>query len=278
MAIVPTAVDLLTEDHKKVKDLFEKFEKAKSEDEKEEIADQVDLELRVHAMIEEEILYPAIKDIDREITAESFEEHGVVEQLLNELATMDLEEEQFEAKFNMEFRNGSHNVWGIGRQAHDYAGNRGVFEVEFQHPHFFIYELLRFDLGYSYELDSINRTTCTQGNLTGHIQADWAWLANATYVGTYSYRGQLFDWWNTSIVNAGITFSLGAAFYDAGSNAPTIPSFLESHWEYNGNYERRTIGFEFYLPNVTNAAVFNVPKECGGSRAATINPILLGQF
>jgi iron-sulfur cluster repair protein YtfE (RIC family) len=110
MAIVPTAVDLLKEDHEKVKGLFEKFEKAKSEDEKEEIADQVDLELRVHSMIEEEILYPAMKDIDGEITAESFEEHGVVEELLNELATMDLEEDQFEAKFKVMKENVEHHI------------------------------------------------------------------------------------------------------------------------------------------------------------------------
>lgn len=184
--------------------------------------------------------------------------------------------EQYEAKLNMEFRNNTHHVFGIGREAHDYAGNRGVFDVEFQGPHFFIYELLRFDLGYSYELDSINRTTCTQKNLTGHIQADWAWLANATYVGQFSYRGQLFDWWNTSIVQNGITFSVGAAFYDAGTSAPTIPSFLESSWEYNGNYERRTIGFEFFLPNITNTEVFNAPKVCNSTNA--INPILLGHF
>jgi len=108
--INPTAVDLLKEDHEKVKGLFEQFEKAKSEDEKEEIADQVDLELRVHSMIEEEILYPAIKDIDSEITAESFEEHGVIEELLNELATMDLEEDQFSAKFKVMKENVEHHI------------------------------------------------------------------------------------------------------------------------------------------------------------------------
>jgi hypothetical protein len=107
---IPTAVDLLKEDHEKVKGLFEQFEKAKSEDEKEEIADQVDLELRVHSMIEEEILYPAMKDIDSEIVTESFEEHGVVEQLLNELATMELGEEQFQAKFKVMKENVEHHI------------------------------------------------------------------------------------------------------------------------------------------------------------------------
>jgi hypothetical protein len=107
---IPTAVDLLKEDHEKVKRLFEQFESAKSQDEKEEIADQVDLELRVHSMIEEEVLYPAFKDIDGDAVAESFEEHGVVEELLNELATMDLEDDQFAAKFKVMKENVEHHI------------------------------------------------------------------------------------------------------------------------------------------------------------------------
>jgi hypothetical protein len=107
---IPGAVELLHEDHEKVENLFQQFEKAKDESEKEEIANEVDLELRVHSMIEEEILYPAMQPLDSEIVAESFEEHGVVEQLLNELATMDLEDEQFEAKFKVMQENVEHHI------------------------------------------------------------------------------------------------------------------------------------------------------------------------
>ena len=106
----PGAVELLEEDHKKVKSLFKKFDSASDDEEKEEIADQIDLELRVHSMIEEEILYPAMKDVDSEIVAESFEEHGVVEQLLDELATMDLSSDQFEAKFKVMQENVEHHI------------------------------------------------------------------------------------------------------------------------------------------------------------------------
>lgn len=106
----PGAVELLEEDHKRFRDLFEKFAGASSDDEKEQIADQIDLELRVHSMIEEEILYPAYKEVDGEIVAESFEEHGVVEQLLDELATMDLSSDQFEAKFKVMQENVEHHL------------------------------------------------------------------------------------------------------------------------------------------------------------------------
>lgn len=106
----PGAVELLKEDHQKVKGLFKKFESASDDEEKEEIADLVDLELRVHSMIEEEILYPAMRDISSEIVAEAFEEHGVVEQLLDELATMDLSSDQFEAKFKVMQENVEHHI------------------------------------------------------------------------------------------------------------------------------------------------------------------------
>jgi Hemerythrin HHE cation binding domain len=105
----PGAVELLEEDHRKVQDLFKKFESAKVS-EKEEIANQVDLELRVHSMIEEELLYPSLRDAASKMVAEAFEEHGVVEELLNELATMELGDEQFEAKFKVMQENVEHHI------------------------------------------------------------------------------------------------------------------------------------------------------------------------
>ena len=53
------AVALLKEDHRTVEDLFAKFEKAGGDRRKKEIAEQICVELSIHAMIEEEIFYPA---------------------------------------------------------------------------------------------------------------------------------------------------------------------------------------------------------------------------
>jgi len=78
-------VELLKEDHEKVKQLFKRFESAGEIDQTEETADQIDLALRVHLMIDEEILYTAFKD-DSELTTESVAAHGIVDELLNELA------------------------------------------------------------------------------------------------------------------------------------------------------------------------------------------------
>ena len=53
------AVALLKADHRTVEDLFAAFEKESGDGRKQKLANQICLELSVHAMIEEEIFYPA---------------------------------------------------------------------------------------------------------------------------------------------------------------------------------------------------------------------------
>ena len=171
--------------------------------------------------------------------------------------------ETYEGKINIEFTNKTHHVFGTGDEARDFKDGKEVFRAEFDtNPRFLIYELTRFDLGKAYVLDSFNFTNCITRNITGTLPPTWGWLVNATYVGQFSFRGQTFDWWNNSAVIGGITFHFAAAFVDAGAAAPTVPSFAETFWEYNGNFERRTIGYENFIPNITNPAFFDVPKVC----------------
>jgi hemerythrin-like domain-containing protein len=108
------AVKLLKEDHKKVKDLFRQFEKARSADRKKKIADEAMHELTVHAEIEEEIFYPAAKakaDKDgKELVAEAVEEHHVVKMLIAELQALTEVNEQYEAKFTVLIENVEHHI------------------------------------------------------------------------------------------------------------------------------------------------------------------------
>ncbi len=55
------AIQLLTGDHRAVEELFEQFEKANSDSDKEELARRICTELKVHALLEEEIFYPALR-------------------------------------------------------------------------------------------------------------------------------------------------------------------------------------------------------------------------
>ena len=66
------AIELLTADHQRVKELFTKFESESSQDEKQAVARQVCEELVMHAVLEEDIFYAACR------------EHGIEEQMLNE--------------------------------------------------------------------------------------------------------------------------------------------------------------------------------------------------
>ena len=105
------AIELLKADHRMVEELFEKFEKARSDSVKEKIAKQVCLELMVHSQIEEEIFYPAVKDaVDEEIYAEAHVEHDGAKMLIAEILAGSADEEFFEAKVKVLSEQIKHHV------------------------------------------------------------------------------------------------------------------------------------------------------------------------
>ncbi|MFZ5781359.1 MAG: hemerythrin domain-containing protein [Pseudomonadota bacterium] len=96
----PDAIALLKEDHRKVEDLFEKFEKAHGEERKAALVKQICTELSIHTMIEEEIFYPACKGQieDEDILEESYVEHDGAKVLLAELMEGSPDSEFYDAK------------------------------------------------------------------------------------------------------------------------------------------------------------------------------------
>ena len=77
------AIDILKLDHEKVKGLFDEFEKAKSRPAKVKIVRETLQELKIHATLEEEIFYPAVrKTVGDEIMNEADEEHHVAKVLI----------------------------------------------------------------------------------------------------------------------------------------------------------------------------------------------------
>jgi hypothetical protein len=80
------AIAILKKDHDTVKDLFDKFEKAKSSAEKERIMAKTVTELKMHAVVEEEIFYPTVrKHVGTKVMNEADEEHHVAKALIAEL-------------------------------------------------------------------------------------------------------------------------------------------------------------------------------------------------
>ena len=94
------AIKLLKEDHREVKTWFKQYEKLEDETEKQALAQKICAALTVHAKIEEEIFYPALrKNIDdEELLDEAEVEHASAKQLIAEILSMSPQDQLFDAK------------------------------------------------------------------------------------------------------------------------------------------------------------------------------------
>lgn len=80
------AIALLKKDHRTAEELFKRFEKASGTERKRELAEEICLELSVHAEIEEEIFYPACEGkVDEDLLKESYVEHDGAKVLIAEI-------------------------------------------------------------------------------------------------------------------------------------------------------------------------------------------------
>ena len=108
------AIELLKQDHEKVAGIFEKLEPTTENAVKtrEELFAKLKTELDIHARIEEQIFYPAIKEAEEthDITLEAYEEHRVVKRLLAELEGMPVTDERWGAKLKVLQENVEHHV------------------------------------------------------------------------------------------------------------------------------------------------------------------------
>jgi hemerythrin superfamily protein len=96
------AFALLTADHKRVKALFKEFESLKedgTDDEKGALVETICNELTVHAQIEEEIFYPALRDAidDEDLMDEADVEHASAKQLIAQLEQLQVGGDHFDA-------------------------------------------------------------------------------------------------------------------------------------------------------------------------------------
>ena len=106
---------MLKDDHQTVEKLFKDFEKAgdRAHVTKRKLVDRMIEELSRHAVIEEQLFYPATSATIAEIEdqmRESIEEHHVVKWLLSELEKTDVEDEQFDAKVTVLIESVRHHV------------------------------------------------------------------------------------------------------------------------------------------------------------------------
>lgn len=97
------AIAMLTGDHREVKDLFAQYDKLgdKAYGKKKTIADDICTSLTMHAMVEEEIFYPAVREAVRDADAlmdEAEVEHASAKDLIAQIQEMDPEDDFYDAK------------------------------------------------------------------------------------------------------------------------------------------------------------------------------------
>ena len=94
------AVALLRADHKLVSSLFGEYEKARSPSKKKQLVTRICTELSLHAQVEEEIFYPAVKQAlkDKELVPEATVEHATLKGLISQVEP---EGEMFDARIQV---------------------------------------------------------------------------------------------------------------------------------------------------------------------------------
>lgn len=94
------AIALLKADHEAVSQLFAEFEKTRASAKKKALVAEICAALTVHAQIEEEVFYPAVKAAlkDKLLVPEAMVEHTSVKELIAQLEGVEPDGEMYDAK------------------------------------------------------------------------------------------------------------------------------------------------------------------------------------
>jgi hypothetical protein len=105
------AIALLKADHRTVEELFDKYEKASSAEQKKSLAEKICTELVIHTMIEEEIFYPAVRgEVEERLVNEAYVEHDGAKVLIADLMAGSPSDEYYDAKVKVLSEEIKHHV------------------------------------------------------------------------------------------------------------------------------------------------------------------------
>lgn len=128
------AIVQLKKDHQEIRKVFRQFQQAgeNANVRKGQLVDRIIELLTVHTYIENEVMYPRVRELLPELeddVLESYEEHHVADVLVVELAALEPGDERFDAKTTVLIENVTHHMdeeeqdWfpkvreGLGRKA-----------------------------------------------------------------------------------------------------------------------------------------------------------------
>jgi hemerythrin superfamily protein len=106
------AVALLRADHKRVSALYAAYETTRSTARKKALVATICQELSIHAQVEEEIFYPAVKAAlkDKELVPEATVEHATLKELIAQVKDKEPDGELFDAKIKVMSEYTKHHV------------------------------------------------------------------------------------------------------------------------------------------------------------------------
>ena len=96
----PDAISMLRADHEKVTEMFERYEDLRTANQKAKLAREICKELSVHARLEEEIFYPAVREAidDEPLMDEAEVEHQSAKDLIAQIQEGSPGDELFDAR------------------------------------------------------------------------------------------------------------------------------------------------------------------------------------
>ena len=104
------ATDFIKQDHVRIEKLFQNFLRSESETTRENLFQEIEIGLSAHSEMEEQVFYPALKDIAPDKVDEALKEHAEVKQMLADLLDADLSDEKFESSFQKLVEDVRHHV------------------------------------------------------------------------------------------------------------------------------------------------------------------------
>ena len=106
------ALEILKQDHQKVKQLFQEATHASDQNKRKDLFDKIDTELEIHAHIEETVFYPALEEHEelKDMVAEALEEHQGAKALLEELEELGPDSHEFGSKLQELMESVEHHV------------------------------------------------------------------------------------------------------------------------------------------------------------------------
>jgi len=90
--------DLLREDHRKIRELSEQYRTAieQQSEARQSIAEEICMQLELHAQVEEEIVYPAASSVNHDLVSQAIEDHLEMQRDIEHIEQLTLKDSRYD--------------------------------------------------------------------------------------------------------------------------------------------------------------------------------------